>query len=119
METGLQRFVDLSKDEFVGREALLQHVEHGFKKQLITMIVDCDIASAHAGDSVYKGAELIGSVSSGGYGHRVKKNIAYAFINPELIDRGTELELNILGERYKAVVSSSCLYDASNERVRK
>jgi len=45
--------------------------------------VDCDSAPAHSGDSVYCDNQIIGTVSSGGYGHRVDKNIAFAFINPE------------------------------------
>ena len=82
------------------------------------MTVDCDIASAHAGDSVYSGNEIVCSVTSGGFGHRIHKNIAYAFVSPELVELGTELELNILGTRYKAVVTPTCLYDPTNERVK-
>ena len=118
LETGLHRFVNLDKRDFVGKQALLQHVERGFKKQLVTLLVECDIASAHAGDSIYNGTDLIGSVTSGGYGHRLKKNIAYAFIDPRQTELGTQLEVEILGKRYKAIVSATCLYDASNERVR-
>ena len=82
------------------------------------MTLECEVGPAHAGDSVYSGAELIGSVTSGGYGHRVQKNIAYAFVAPELAAVGTELEIGILGERYPAVVCEECLYDAEYALVR-
>ena len=47
------------------------------------MTVDCDIASAHGGDPVFADDQQVGSVTSAGYGHRVAKNIAYAYVNPD------------------------------------
>ncbi|MGB1255072.1 MAG: FAD-dependent oxidoreductase [Thiolinea sp.] len=117
MESGLQRFVHLDKD-FVGKAALLQEIERGPVKQFVVMTVDCEVGAAHAGDSVYAGDQLIGSVSSGGYGHRVGKNIAYAFVGPDYSEPGTQLTIGILGERYSAVVVEECLYDAEYALVR-
>jgi len=118
LETGLNRFVDLDKPEFVGKDALLEQVSKGPAKVLVTLIVDCDMATAHGGDSVYSGARLIGSVSSGGYGHRVKENIAYAFIEPEFAAQGIQLQIGILGVICNATVCPTCLYDPLNARVR-
>jgi len=56
-------------------------------------------------------------VTSGGYGHRVEKNIAFAFVNPECTTLDTVLEIEILGTRYQARVSEMCLYDENNNRV--
>ena len=117
LESGLERFVHLDKD-FVGKEALLKEIERGPLKQFVVMAVDCEVGPAHAGDSVYCGDDLIGTVTSGGYGHRVEKNIAYAFVAPELAEVGTALEIEILGERYPAVVVEECLYDAEYALVR-
>ncbi len=64
----------------------------GLTKKLVTMRIDCDIAAAHAGDSVYVTGDkekIIGTITSGAYGHRVEKNIAYAFVNPALAELGT------------------------------
>lgn len=117
-ESALDRFVDLNKEDFIGKRALLEQVEQGAQKSFVVMTVECDIAAAHGGDSVYSGDELIGTVSSGGYGHRVQRNIAYAFVTPEYSATGTPLEIGILGERYTAVVCEPCLYDADNALVR-
>ncbi len=118
IETGLDRFVDLTKPSFIGKEALLKQVSRGPEKQLLTLVVECDVAIAHGGDSVYKGAALVGSVTSGGYGHRVSKNIAYAFVEPEYASAGAELEIGILGTLYKATVTDTCLYDEPHLLVR-
>lgn len=61
---------------------------------------------------LYCGAEIVGVVTSGAYGYRVQKNIAYVFVDPQQAATGTALEIGILGERYAAVVTESCLYDA-------
>ena len=118
MESALERFVDLTKQDFIGKAALLKEIERGPEKLFVVLTVDCAIAAAHSGDSIYQGDQVIGSVSSGGYGHRVKQNIAYAFVKPEYAEEGTELQIGILGERYNTRVVEPCLYDAENSLVK-
>jgi len=48
----------------------------------------------------------------------VRKNIAYAYVNPGKVEIGTELELGILGDKYAAVVVEPILYDPENHLVR-
>ena len=117
MESGLERFVNLDKD-FIGKQALLKEIERGNEKEFVVLTVDCDLAAAHGGDSVYSDDKLIGTVSSGGYGHRVRRNIAFAFVQPAYAAKGTQLKVGILGNQYEAVVTDLCLYDAENKLVR-
>jgi dimethylglycine dehydrogenase len=117
-ETRLERFVNLDKTDFIGKQALLEQVERGPRKLLVSMTVDCDIASAHGGDPVFADGRQVGSVTSAGYGHRVQKNIAYAYVNPDMAKVGTGLKLGILGDKYAAVVTDPILYDPENHRVR-
>ena len=118
MELGLDRFVDLNKDSFAGKAELLKEIERGPVKQYVSMVVDCGIAAAHSGDPVFHNEKLIGSITSGGFGHRVNKNIAYALIDPEHCNIGTQLRVSILGEYYPSVVSTDCLYDEEYKLVR-
>jgi dimethylglycine dehydrogenase len=117
-ESALDRFVDMTKDDFIGKPALQKELAAGNKKDFVTMTVDCDIAACHAGDSVYSGDQLIGTVTSGGYGHRVSRNIAYAFVDPAHAAEGSQLEIEILGNCCNAVVCEPCLFDKSNTLVR-
>jgi dimethylglycine dehydrogenase len=117
-EARLDRFVRLDKGDFIGKAALLEQVERGPRKLLVSMTVDCDIAPAHGGDPVFSGAQQVGSVTSAGFAHRVQENIAYAYVDPQCAAVGSRLELGILGDRYEAVVVEPILYDPENRLVR-
>ncbi len=118
METSLDFFVKMDKPDFIGKKALEAQLEKGLQKKLVTLVIDCEIAPAHSGDSIYDGDDLSGTVTSGAYGHRINKNIAYAFVDPKLSAVGTEVKVEILGEKYPAVVTEAGLYDPKNELVR-
>ncbi len=117
-EAGLDRFVKMDKSDFIGKAALIKQVERGPRKQLVSLTVDCDFASAHNGAPVFADGNLTGSVTSAGFGHRVNKNIAYAYVQPEHAVTGMKLQVNILGERYDCAVVPPALYDPKYERIR-
>ncbi len=122
-EAGLDRFVKPDKPNFIGKQALLAQIERGPRKLLVSMTVDCDFASAHGGDPIFAGPgqmleRQVGSVTSAGFGHRVNKNIAYAYVEPEQAAIGTRLSVGILGDQYDAIVVPRVLYDAENRLVR-
>ncbi|MFZ9038029.1 MAG: FAD-dependent oxidoreductase [Gammaproteobacteria bacterium] len=118
LEARLDRFVKPDKPDFIGKAALLRQIERGPRKLLVSMTVDCEIAPAHGGDPVYADGQQVGSVTSAGYGHRVKQSIAYAYVEPQSAAIGTPLTIGILGEQYPAEVVSPILYDPENERMR-
>ncbi len=118
VEAGLGRFARMDKGPFIGREALEEEVRRGDRRRLVVMTVDCDHAPAHGGDPVYRDGRLVGSVTSAGYGHRVKRNIAYAYVEPGAAAPETDLDVGILGKRCPARVSAPCLYDPENRRWR-
>ena len=117
-ETGLDRFVQMEKDGFVGKDALAERVKAGPSRRLVTLRVEHDSAPAHGGASVMIDGNVVGTVTSGGYGHRTQCNIAYAFLEPEYAAQGTALEIDMLGHLTPATVSEPSLYDAEMSRVR-
>jgi dimethylglycine dehydrogenase len=117
-ESRLDRFVNMDKANFIGKQGLQQQLERGHRKLFVSMIIDCDIAPAHSGDPVFCGDRQVGSVTSGGYGFRINKNIAYAFVDPDQARTSTQLSVGILGENYSAIVVDPVLYDPSNEKPR-
>ena len=46
------------------------------RRRFVVMSVDGDLAPAHAGDCIQVGDEVVGAVTSGGFGHRTGVNIA-------------------------------------------
>ena len=118
IETGLERFIKMDKDDFVGKEELRKVIDQETQKRLVVMSVDCTHAPAHSGDPVFCNGQIVGSVTSGGYGFRVQKNIAYAYLDSKFAETETELHIRILGELHSAQVGHSCLYDPNNLRLK-
>ncbi len=110
-ETGLDRFVKLDKSDFMGKAALIERHANGPTKRLVTLEVHSDVAPAHGGASVMLGGQVVGTVTSGDYGHRVGKNLAYAFVTPDLAATGTTLEIDIIGTMTPAQVIAPSPYD--------
>jgi len=116
---GLDRFIKLDKPDFIGRDAILAEKQAGLKERFAPLIVDANGLDAPYLSTVWKGDERVGLVTSGGYGHRIDKSIALATIRLDLIAPGTELEVEIFGERRPAIVQADePLYDAANARLR-
>ncbi|UWP88798.1 GcvT family protein [Aliiroseovarius crassostreae] len=119
-EGGLERFVRLDKpQDFPGKAALLAEKQQGSKKRFVTMVVDAGDCDAPYMSCVWSGDEIVGETTSGGWGYRVNKSIAYGMVRPELATPGTELKVEIYGEKRKAVVQpDQPLWDPDNTRIR-
>ena len=117
-ETGLNRFVRLDKGDFVGKAALQARVAKGAKKKLVTLAVDCTDRPAGPGSSLMEAGRVVGTVTSGDWGHRVGMNLAYAFVNPDLADPGTTVTLDLLRDMVAAKVIDPCPFDPGFERLR-
>jgi dimethylglycine dehydrogenase len=115
----LDRFVKLDKPGgFIGQEALRREAATGPRERFVPLIVEAGDADAAAVSIVYRGAEVVGLVTSGGYGYRLGKSIALAYVRTDLAVAGTELEVEILGERKRARVAREPLYDPENALLR-
>ena len=107
-EAGLDRFVNLEKS-FPGKEGLKAQIEVGNRANRLVLEIECATAPCQAGESVYSGNEVVGTITSAAWGFRVQKILAMAYLRPE--DSATErkLEVALLGHRYKARVAAENL----------
>ena len=118
-ESGLDRFVSLKKPGFHGRDALLAWQDRGFANALVTMEVHgVTDADARGSEAIYRGDEIVGRATSGGYGWRVGKSLALAMVRPDLAVIGAEFEIAILGARHKATVIADSPFDPDNVALR-
>ena len=117
-ETGLDRFVDVGKGPFIGREELMQRSESGPRKRLVTLQVGGAKGPAHPGTSVLAEGRVIGTVTSGQWGHRTGLNLAYAFVEPQFADGDVMLDLDLCGATASGLVLSQCTYDPSHRIMR-
>jgi dimethylglycine dehydrogenase len=117
-EAGVDRFVAFDKGEFIGRTATLRDREAPPKRRLVTLVVEAGDADAIGDEPVWHDGEVVGWVTSGGYGHCIGKSIALAYVPPAAANAGSKCEVEILGERRAAVVQAGALYDPAGVRMR-
>ncbi len=120
LEAGLHRFVRLSKPaDFPGKEALRAEFRRGPAKSFVTLIVDAGEADAPYMSTLWHDGRIVGETTSGGWGYRVNASIALGMVRADLAVPGTALEVEIFGERRRAVVQEDApLWDPKNERIR-
>jgi 4-methylaminobutanoate oxidase (formaldehyde-forming) len=118
LEAGLAFAVRLKKGDFIGRDALLRQREEGLHRKLCCLTLADPSAVVLGNEPLLVAGEVVGRVTSGGYGHAVKASIAYAYLPPELATPGTSVDILWFGESISATVVRTPLYDPSNDRVK-
>jgi len=118
-EAGLGFAVRLDKGvDFIGREALLRAKEKGPRKRLRCLVLDDPRAVALGNEPVRVDGDVVGRVTSAGYGFGVNRSIAYAYLPPERAAIGTRGDIEVFGEWVGAEVVREPLYDPAGERIR-
>jgi aminomethyltransferase len=104
LEAGLSIFVDLTKPDFIGRDALLKQKEAGIPTRLapIRMIDKGPPPRAHY--PVLKDGRQVAELSSGTLSPSLGCGIGMAYLPSGLARIGEELEIEIRGRRFKASV---------------
>ncbi len=120
LEGGLERFVRLDKPhDFIGKAAVQNELQQGVKKRFVTLIVAAGDADAPYMSTLWHDGQIVGETTSGAWGYRVEASIALGMLRSDLAVSGTEIEVEIYGERCKAVVQpDQPLWDPENNRIR-
>ncbi len=117
-ETGLDRFVSFGKSDFIGRDAAMAAREAPPARRLTSFLVDADDADVVAYEPIFDGADVVGFCTSGGYAHFSGKSVAIGFLPRERIADGAAFDIEILGQRRRAIVHQTPLFDADASRMR-
>ncbi|MBO68090.1 MAG: dimethylglycine dehydrogenase [Acidiferrobacteraceae bacterium] len=118
-ESGLDRFIKLEKDNFVGKTGLLECQEKGLRWQFVTLaLLEMGDADPRGSEPIYLGQELVGRCTSGGYGWRVQKSLALGMVNSGRLSVGDTCEVEILGKRWPAIILPESPYDPQNRILR-
>ena len=118
LEAGLSRFVRFKKDEFVGKDALINQKDTDVPQEFITLEIDVKDADAMGSEPIFRNSTMIGRATSGCFGHSVRKSLALAYVQTGNSDIDTELEIEILGERQLARVIPESPCDPKNKKLR-
>jgi glycine cleavage system T protein len=118
-EGGVAFCVKVDKEGgFVGREALEVLRRDGPRRRIACLVLEDPRRVALGNEPVRVGGEVVGRVTSGGYGYTIERSIAYAYLPPEQVEPGTAVEVEIFGRWVGGEVAAEPLYDAGGERVR-
>jgi glycine cleavage system aminomethyltransferase T len=107
--TGLERLVDLDKDEeFIGREALREIQATGVRRKLVGIEIEGDSLSFELAEPwpVRRGSDTIGRVTDAIWSPRMERNIGYAWVPIELAANGTQLQIETPGGPSRATVAA-------------
>ncbi|HEY0278460.1 MAG TPA: FAD-dependent oxidoreductase [Solirubrobacterales bacterium] len=117
-EGGVGFCVKLDKGEFVGREALVAAAEDGPRHRLACIVLDDPRRVALGNEPVRVDADVVGRVTSGGYGYSVERSIAYAYLPASLAVPGTSVAIEIFGRWVDGEIAAEPLFDQAGERIR-
>jgi aminomethyltransferase len=143
-ELGLHKWIDFSKREFIGRDALLAVQGRGLRQRWVGLVLD-GTAPANPGDAVYTVADIradrpttaldsdaneefdaeragwnpIGRVTSSAFGYSVGKPLALAYLDVSHTWPGARLLVASGGGRpVPAVVAVTPFFDPAGLRLR-
>ncbi len=121
-EIGLGKLVDLKKESFVGREALVEEVKKGAERALVGLEINWNEVEAlydkigmapqvpgmasRVPVPVYRGGRHVGKATSTTWSPTLKKMIALACVNREHSAVGTTLNIELTVEAVRHTVSA-------------
>jgi 4-methylaminobutanoate oxidase (formaldehyde-forming) len=126
LQAGLSFAVAFDKPGgFIGRNALLKQNELGVpNKRLVQFaLAEADAPLLYHQEPIWRGNKIIGSITSGAYGHRIGASLGMGYVeNDSGVDdaylSALPLEIEIAWKRYPVRAQLKPWYDARAERVK-
>jgi 4-methylaminobutanoate oxidase (formaldehyde-forming) len=128
IEAGLSFAVAFDKpDGFIGRDAVLRQRDRGIRpKRLVQVRLQIDGPRGplmYHEEPILKDGRIVGSITSGAYGHRVGASLGMGYIHhPDGVDRAFlesgGFEVEIACARYPATVQFAPFYDPKGTRIK-
>jgi heterotetrameric sarcosine oxidase gamma subunit len=129
LEAGLSFAVALDKKgDFVGKAALEGHRQKNAfpAKRMVALALHDESDRApmiYHEEPIYRNGELVGSTTSGAWGHRVGKSLGLGYVRnsegvvPEWLS-SADWEVELAWRRYPAKVQLHAFYDPKGERIK-
>jgi dimethylglycine dehydrogenase len=116
LEADMPRFIDFTKPDFVGKAATQSQAPRPLR--IVYAEVAATDTDVRGGEAILDGERCIGVATSGAYGHRVNKSLAFACVPPEFARPGSTFDILIQGERRRATVLDAPAFDPTNSRMK-
>ena len=118
--TAMDRWIDWDKPDFIGKvAAVAERNGNGPEKIQVTLEIEDGDSDASGYEPIWSEAgDMVGFVTSGAYGHTLKKSLAMALIEPALANEGTAVTVHIVGVERRAKVITPSPYDPNGMAMR-
>ena len=124
LEAGIGHYIKLDH-AFIGRAAYEAELATGPKRRLVVLVVEpdpADPADVIGDEPIWHGGEVVGWVTSGGYGHHAGASLALGYVPTELAtpdgDGKGGFEIEIIGHRRPARIQREAIVDPQGLRMR-
>lgn len=116
LEAGLGFCVKLSKDDFIGKEALSKQKSEGLKRKLVAFeMIERGIPRSHY--EIFSADKKIGYVTTGSFSPTLKKNIGLALVDSNYVKEGTEIDVVIRNKNIKAITVKKPFYIKKYKKI--
>ncbi len=102
LEAGLSFALDLEKDDFIGKEYLVQQKKQGLTRRLMGLEL-IDRGVPRQDQLCFAGEKQIGRITSGSISPVLGKGIALAYFDPDF-KPGDKIDIDVRGKKIKAVI---------------
>ncbi len=123
VDAGLGFAVKVDKgSDFIGREAVIKRKEIGAQNRLLQFKLTEPEPMLYHNEPILRDGEIVGYLTSGNYGHTLGGAMGMGYVpaaGEKLADvLASSYEIDVMGTRVKAEVSSKPFYDPKSERVK-
>ena len=113
IEAGLGFFVDLKKPKFIGRDVLVEAKENGTAHRLVAFRMQSKGPPPRPHYGIWLAGERIGEATSGTLSPSLNQGIGMAYLPTSHARIGTEIEVEIRGQKFPAIIEKKPLYKKS------
>jgi aminomethyltransferase len=114
IEAGLGFFVDLTKPNFIGRDALLKTKEVGSPEKLVPFQMKEKGPPPRPHYAVFENGERIGEVTSGTLSPSLNWGVGMAYVSAAHAKIGAQIDIEIRGQKFPATIEKKPLYKKSS-----
>lgn len=118
LEAGIGWTVKFDKEDFNGKQALLDIAQQGVKRRLVWFKLRGGEV-AKKGDAILSGETRIGEVTSGSYSPTFRAGTAMGYVQPQHAIPGIECAIQSDGKRCRASLSVMPLYDPGDRLTKR
>jgi 4-methylaminobutanoate oxidase (formaldehyde-forming) len=116
-EAGLGFAISIKKDNFIGKAAL-DKIKDNLTRKLTAIVFDDIRQVAMGNEPIFINNQVVGRVKSAGQGYTINKAIAYAYLPIEHAKVGTNIEVEMFGDKKLAQIAAEPLFDPTGERIK-